>query len=331
MAGAIEGDTFIGSAAQQHRGLLRLSYPLEHGIVKDWDDMERIWQHVYSEELKIQSEEHPVLLTEAPLNPRANRQAAAQLMFETFNVPALYISIQAVLALYSSGRTTGMVLDSGDGVTHAVPVYGGFSVPQAIQRVDIAGRDVTEHLQRLLRRAGTNLYTSAEKEIVRNIKENHCYLAPDINREEKEWSDELSPTELYRLPDGQTIKLGPERFRGPEVLFSPHLIGSEADGVHQMVANAIARTDIDLRGALYESIVLSGGSTLTKGFGDRLLSELKVLAPRNTKLKIYAPPERKYSTWIGGSILAGLSTFKKMWVSVEDWNENPGLIHVKSM
>lgn len=332
---------------------------MEHGIVTDWDDMERIWQYVYSDELRILSEEHPVLLTEAPINPRANRETAAQVFFETFNVPALYLSIQAVLALYASGRTTGVVLDSGDGVSHSVPVYQGFAIPSAVQRIDVAGRDVTEYLQLLLRKSGTILQTSAEKEIVREIKERHCYLAIDPKREEKEWAmmgmDRLHPSlesltkmssdagasgdqssagslpNVFRLPDGRELRLGAERFRSAEILFSPYLVGSEYNGVHQMVSDSINRADLELRSDLYQSIVLSGGSTLTHGFGDRLLSELKTIAPKNTKIKIYAPPERKYSTWIGGSILAGLSTFKKMWVSVDEWHENPDIIHTKCM
>ncbi|KAA8900035.1 hypothetical protein TRICI_006256 [Trichomonascus ciferrii] len=340
MAGGLEGDTFIGGAAQEHRGLLKLRYPLEHGVVTSWDDMERIWSHVYTEELRILSEEHPVLLTEAPLNPRRNRDRCAQVMFETFNVPALYMSIQAVLALYASGRTTGLVLDSGDGVSHAVPVYGGFAMTTAIQRMDIAGRDVTEHLQTLLRRAGTVLETSAEKELVRDIKERLAYVSPDPRREERDYLDmlRLNPNPqandrdaVYRLPDGRELRLGPERFRAPEVLFAPHVVGSEAVGLPTLVGDAIMRADLDLRGALYESIVLSGGSTLYRGFGDRLIQELKHIAAPNTKIKAYAPPERKYSTWIGGSILAGLSTFKKMWVSVDDWHENPELIHSRCM
>ena len=152
MAGAAEGDFFIGERAQSMRGLLSLRYPLEHGVVTDWDDMERIWQYVYNEGLKAQTEQHPVLLTEAPLNPRANRDTAAQIFFEQFNVPAMNFSIQAILALYASGRTTGLVLDSGDGVTHAVPAINGFSVPSAIRRIDVAGRDVTEYLQLQLRK-----------------------------------------------------------------------------------------------------------------------------------------------------------------------------------
>jgi len=327
MAGAVEGDVFIGRKAQELRGLLKIKYPLEHGIVTDWDDMERIWQYIYSEELKTLSEEHPVLLTEAPLNPRKNRDQAAQIFFETFNVPALFTSIQAVLSLYSSGRTTGIVLDSGDGVTHAVPVYEGFAMPHAIRRVDIAGRDVTEHLQLLLRKAGYHFHTTAEKEVVRIIKEKTCYVALNPGKEEKDTSNKYDD---FILPDGSVIKLGAERFRAPEILFNPEIIGQEYSGIHQVVVDSINRADLDLRKSLFANVVLSGGSTLCKGFGDRLLNEVKKLALKDIKIKIFAPPERKYSTWIGGSILAALSTFKKMWVSAEEYQEDPDIIHKKT-
>lgn len=324
MAGALEGDVFIGRKAQEFRGLLKIKYPMEHGIVTDWDDMERIWNWVYAEELGTLSEEHPVLLTEAPLNPRTNRESAAQILFDTFNVPALYISVQAVLSLYASGRTTGIVLDSGDGVTHAVPVFEGFSMPHAIRRVDVAGRDVTEHLQLLLRKAGHYLHTTAEGEVVRAIKEKNCYVALNPHKEEKEAQ---SRTEIFRLPDGNTVALGSERFRAAEILFNPEIIGLEDAGVHQVVVDSINRVDMDLRKSLYSNIVLSGGTTLCTGYGDRLLNEVKRM--KDGKIKIYAPPERKYSTWIGGSILAGLNTFKKMWVSAEEYQEDPDIIHKK--
>ena len=211
MAGGLEGDVFIGQRAQELRGLLKIRYPLEHGIVTDWDDMEKIWHYVYENELKTLPEEHPVLLTEPPLNPRKNRDAAAQIMFETFNVPALYTSIQAVLSLYASGRTTGVVLDSGDGVSHAVPVFEGFAIPNSIRRIDVAGRDVTEQLQLLLRKNGHVLHTSAEKEVVRMIKEKVCYVSLDPKREEKDWMNSYHKSETksvdYALPDGHKIKV----------------------------------------------------------------------------------------------------------------------------
>lgn len=331
MLGSLEGDTFIGPRLQELRGLLKIKYPLEHGIVKDWNDMERIWSYIYNEELKIQSEDHPVLLTEAPLNPRANRDTAAQILFETLNVPALYLSVQAVLSLYASGRTTGIVLDSGDGVTHAVPVYEGFAIHNAIQRIDIAGRDVSQYLQLLLRKeTGLRLTSSAEMEIVKEIKERECHITPDPKKEAKDWQARQKRKE-YKLPDGQLVDLGTERWKCNEILFDPEIIGSESDGLHSMLVNSIGRVDLDLRTSLYSNIVLSGGTTVTKGFGDRLLREIKQIAVKDMKLKIYAPPERKISTWVGGSILASLSTFRKMWVSTEEYNENPDIVHTKCM
>ncbi|KAG4102635.1 Actin/actin-like protein [Neocallimastix lanati (nom. inval.)] len=326
MLGAAEGDCFIGKKAQEIRGLLKIKYPLEHGIVTDWGEMEKIWQYLYSEELKTSPEEHPVLLTEAPLNPVKNREEAAQILFETFNVPALYISIQAVLALYASGRTTGLILDSGDGVTHAVPVYEGFALKHSIRRIDLAGRDVTEHLQLLLRKSGCYFHTSAEKEVVRTIKEKTCYISQNPAKEEEQ---ENYKHDEYKLPDGNIIKLNSERYKAPEILFKPEIIGLEYPGIPQVIIDSITKSDLDLREKLYGSIVLSGGSTLYKGFCDRLLTELKNLAPKDVKIKMYSQPERKYSTWIGGSILSSLATFSKMYVTSDEYHENPNIIHEK--
>lgn len=318
MAGALEGDIFMGPKAEEHRGLLSIRYPMEHGIVTDWNDMERLWHYIYSkDQLQTIPEEHPVLLTEAPLNPRRNREKAAEIFFETFNVPALFISMQAVLSLYATGRTTGVVLDSGDGVTHAVPIYEGFAMPHSIIRTDIAGRDVTRYLRLLLRKEGYNFHTSAELEIVRTIKERACYLSINPHREETVETEKAS----YLLPDGTSFDIGPARFRAPELLFKPELIGEEYEGIHEVLTYAVMKSDMDLRKILYGNIVLSGGSTLFKGFGDRFLGEIKKLAPKEIKIKISAPQERLYSTWQGGSILASLDTFRKMWISKREYDE----------
>jgi len=332
MAGAVEGDNFVGKRAEELRGLLKIHYPLEHGVVTNWLEMEKIWKTAYNE-LRCAPEEHPVLLTEAPLNPRKNREMASEIFFETFNVPALFISIQAVLSLYASGRTVGVVFDSGDGVTNAVPIFEGFAMPNAIMRNDLAGRDITNHLQFLLRKSGHFFYTSSEREVVRGIKEASCYVSFDPNKEE-ETVDERTGRSIvhkYKLPDGNIIDIGSERFRAPEILFQPEIVGEECPGIHELLVNSIRRTDLDLRKTLFANIILSGGSTLFPGFGDRLLHEVKQLAPKDIKIKISAPPERKYSTWMGGSILASLTTFAKMWISSEEYEEDGvNVVHRKT-
>lgn len=333
----LDGDLLVGRTAEEHRGVLSLSYPLEHGVVTNWDDMEQIWRHVYGKaNLNVSSEEHPVLLTEAPLNPRKNRERAAEIFFEELNAPSLFVSPQATLSLYASGRTTGVVLDSGDGVTHAVPVYEGFSMPHAITRIDVAGRDVTEHLMLLLRRAGHVFHTSAEREVVRCIKEETCYVAFNPSKEEKLEAEHHNTAQSYKLPDGRVIDLGAERFRAPEVLFNPSIIGLEYRGVHECLADCIFKSDLDLRKTLFSQIVLAGGSTMYAGYGDRLLNEVRKLTQKATcgsvKIRISAPPNRKVLTWLGGSILASLATFKTMWITRAQFEEHgANILHERSL
>lgn len=336
MAGGLEGDNFIGRRAEEHRGLLSIKYPMEHGIVTDWNEMEKIWHYIYSkEQLQTFSEEHPVLLTEAPINPRQNRERTVEIFFETFNVPALFISIQAVLSLYATGRTTGIVLDSGDGVTQAVPIYEGFALPLAITRSDVAGRDVTRYLKLLLRKEGLIFNTTAEFEVVKTIKEKICFLTSNPQRSYDDRTVAGSAGELentsYILPDGRQVQIGVNpRLRAPEILFRPDIIGHEFEGVHGILVSSIEKADMDLRKIFYQNIVLSGGSTLFKGFGDRLLNEVKKIASKDLKIRISAPQERLYSTWIGGSILASLESFKRMWISRKEYDEEgPRIIHKK--
>ncbi|MFX1521258.1 MAG: actin, cytoplasmic 2 [Promethearchaeota archaeon] len=312
---------YIGEEALGLRGVLRLIYPVEHGVINDWEAMEKIWHYTFYNDMRVNPNEHPVLLTEAPLNPRANREKMTEVMFETFNVPAMYVSMQAVLSLYASGRTTGIVVDSGDGVTHIVPIYEGFAITHAISRVDLAGRDLTEYLRRLLRQRGYSLTSSAEREIVRDIKEKLCYVALDPEKEMKLAEKVSGMEKTYTLPDGQTLIIGQERFLAPEVYFNPGVIGSEAQPLDDAIYSAIMKCDVDLRRELYGNIVLSGGSTMFPGLKERMHKELTELVPEGVEIKIIAPPERRYSVWIGGSILASLRTFQKMWVTKKEYSD----------
>lgn len=376
MIGADYKDTYIGAEAQEFRLLLSLQNPIEHGIVTDWSSMEKIWHHTIYNELHVRSpEDLPVLITEAPLNPTSNREKMAQVFFETFNSPAVYVAVQSVLSLYSQGRTQGLAVDCGDGVMHVVPVIKGFSLTSAIMRSDLAGRDVTDHLAFLLRRDGHVFESSSEKQLVRIIKEKMCRVSLNPAKDESmaiigyntnTRAEEVTSTNItiaasrntndanlssiddksldtrinsqnssftsgsFKLPDGNIVVLGTTAFRAPEILFKPEIIGKECLGVQDLILQSVRKLDIESRGPMLQEVILSGGTTFFKGFGERLVSELKKGSGNgNNKIKIYAAPERKFSVWIGGSILSSLSSFRQLWVSNAEYQENPRIVHQK--
>ncbi|XP_078398564.1 actin, aortic smooth muscle isoform X4 [Cetorhinus maximus] len=286
-------DFYIGHDAQHMRGILSLHYPLEHGIVTNWDEIEKI-------------------------------------MFEVFNVPFSYVAMQAVLALYSSGRTTGITLDSGDGVTHTVPVYEGYSLPHAVQRLNLAGRDLTEYLRKLLKERGYSFNTSAEQEIVRDIKEKHCYVAEDYEAElgGLENGEELN----YTLPDGQIITIGNERFRAPEILFRPEVIGRDHYGIHESLLRAIILCDVDLRQTFAANIILSGGNTMLTGLSARVQKEISSMLPLDLSKYVHvtSPANRDFTVWSGGAALANSSAIECAWINREEYYEfGPKIVHRK--
>lgn len=310
---------FVGDEALHKKEALCLRRPIERGLIVGWDDMEELWRHLFEWELGVRASERPVLMTEPSLNPREARERMAAVMFETFQVPAFYLSDQAVLALYASACVTGLVVDSGDGVTCTVPIFEGYSLPHAVGRLLVAGRDVTEHLTRLLQAGGRTFPCALHKALVEDIKEKLCYVALEPERELSRRPEEV--LREYKLPDGNIVCIGDQLYQAPEALFAPEQLGVQSPGLSRMVSCSIGKCDADIQGTLYGEIVLSGGSTLFQGLDDRLLKELEQLATQGTPIKITAPPDRWFSTWIGASIVTSLSSFKQMWVTSADFQE----------
>ena len=323
----------IGEEPLKRRDLYQVKFPIERGIIKDWENMEKIWHYAFYNELKVPPEEHPVLLTEPPLSPKANREKIVQVMFETFGVPATYVSLQPLLTLISSGRTNGIVLDSGEGVSSIVPICEGIPLKHAMLRLHLSGADLTDYLLRLMTERGYYLETPSEQELAPDIKEKLCYAAIDYDEEIAAAAAAGSDAELekeYELPDGRKIILGDERFRCSEALFQPSLVGMPYAGFHQSIFNSINKCDMAMRRDLYNNIVLSGGTTLLSGFIERLEKELFSISPPTVELQLIGPPERKFSVWTGGSILSSLSSFQDMWIARQDYEEHgPSIVHKK--
>ena len=324
-------DEYLGEEALFRRVGLNLTYPIEHGVVKNWDDMQKIWEHSF-EQINVSPKDRPVLLTESVMNPKANSEKMTQIMFETFKTPGMYVSIQAILALYASGRTTGIVVNSGDGATTVVPVCEGLTVPHAVERLHLGGRDLSDYLTRLLLEKGYSIYSNSQREIVREAKEKVCYVAKDCAEELKKARSSSTLKKLYQLPDGKNIAIENERVLCPEALFDPSLVIPDTfyEGIHLTTYKSIMKCKEDIRNDFFKNIVLAGGSTMFPGFKDRLENEIVKLTPEETEVKVVASPERKYFAWIGGSILASLSSFKNMWITKEEYDESgPGIVHRK--
>lgn len=312
---------YVGDDAQtsSNRGRLTLIRPMERGVINKWEAIEKILHHIFATELYGGST-FPTLLTERVFTPTAQRDKLSELMFERFEVPALNFAMSEVLAVWAGGRNTALVVDVGEGAITVMPMHYGYIIRAGVVRANYGGADLTDYLQKLLTERGYYLNTSQEREIVRHIKESTCYVALDF---EADLRTSLCSTQLeksYELPDGQNITIASERFRCGEALFQPSLMGKELPGIHQLIEASINKIDMDVRWVLRGNINLAGGTTMLPGFADRLQKEMKNLSPTTAQVRVVAMPERKYSSWIGGSILASCTAPEK-WFSKEEYDE----------
>lgn len=327
-------DLMVGDEASALRSMLEINYPMENGIVRNWEDMCHVWDYTFGpSKMNIDPKECKILLTEPPMNPLRNREKMIEMMFEKYQFNGAYIAIQAILTLYAQGLLSGVVVDSGDGVTHICPVYEAFALSHLTRRLDIAGRDITRYLIKLLLLRGYAFNHTADFETVRIMKEKLCYIGYDLETEQKLALETTVLVQTYALPDGRVIKLGGERFEAPEVLFQPHLINVEGQGIAELVFNTIQSADIDMRSELYKHIVLSGGSTMYPGLPSRLEREIKQLYLERVlkndasklskfKIKIEDPPRRKDMVFTGGAVLAEVMKDKdSFWLSRKEYEE----------
>ncbi|KAL4192021.1 hypothetical protein AMTRI_Chr06g191940 [Amborella trichopoda] len=320
-------DIVVGEASAELRHQLDISYPVNNGIVQNWDDMGYVWDHAFFNELKIDPTECKILLTDPPLNPSRNREKMIETMFEKYSFTGVFIQIQAVLTLYAQGLLTGLVIDSGDGVTHVVPVVDGYSFPHLTKRMNVAGRHITSYLVDLLLRRGYAMNRTADFETVREIKEKLCYISYDYKREYQLGLETTILVKNYTLPDGRVIKVGTERFQAPEALFTPELIDVEGDGMADMVFRCIQEMDIDNRMMvclfLEKEILDRYLAVVLRGNRDGL---------KKLRLRIEDPPRRKHMVYLGGAVLAGImkshlppmqltKDAPELWISRQDYLE----------
>jgi len=331
-------DLMIGDEAQTHRSMLKLSHPIRDGVIQDWDDMEAVWERTFSQlgvgtnEMRSQRR---VVQTEAAHNPTKNRERIVETMFEKFGFGGLNVSVQAILALNSQGLTSGFVVDSGDGVTHLVPVSHGFVEPSLVKRIPIAGRHITDHLMKLLVGQGHPLNQEADFETVREMKQKLCYVAHDLEAERRLARETTVVDRSYTLPDSRTMRIGSERFEAPEILFNPGLAGRhDILGVAEQVYQTIqVEADINLRRDYFKSIVMSGGTTCFPGTSSRLERDLRRMylervcqgdkeRAKKFKVNVEDPPDRQSMVFLGASIYAAAaSQDSPWWISRAEYEE----------
>ncbi|XP_010124080.1 PREDICTED: actin-like protein 7A [Chlamydotis macqueenii] len=316
--GSNQKNTFVGRELQNSSIPLTPINPIRHGIVVDWNCVQDTLDFIFQTEMKIQPEDHAVLLSVPPLCSMTDKERYAEMMFEGLHVPAIHIAYQSHLSMYSYGKTSALVVESGHGASHVVPIYEGYATRSIIEKVDYAGLDITRYLMRLLNESG-NVFTEHQLNIVQDLKENCCYTSLDL---EQDLSLPVQKQQTnYVLPDGNIITVGRERFLCAEALFQPALLGSQQPGLLQLTLTCLKKCDADIRKKMVGNIVLCGGSTMMEGFANRFQMELARMCPRDN-LITSALPQRKASVWIGGSILASLPSFQELWVYRREYEEH---------
>ena len=320
MVGGQNKDFFVGFEAVAKSDLLNLRQPIENGLVTNWEDMERLWQHTFYNELLVVPEDHAIVLTEKPMCPRMNREKMIQIMFETFHVKGFYSGVQAVLALFSLGKTTGVVWDAGEGLSFIVPIYEGYGLPHAIMQSGISGLDLTKLLINMLVESGFDKDTLKIPE-VRAMKEQICTVALDYQAEIQKAEAVQSARTNFQLPDGVEVSYGTEAFRCPEALFTPSIAGSQSDGIQQLIHTSLEKCDIDVRKELYSTIMLSGGTSMFHDLPERMEKEIVALATPSMKVHVIATPERKNAVWLGGSVFGSLEAFPQMMIDHSEYQE----------
>eukprot|EP00760_Papus_ankaliazontas_P011905 PhM_4_TR15107/c0_g1_i1/m.63468/K05692/ACTB_G1; actin beta/gamma 1 len=307
--------------AHKARDRLSIIRPVDRGEVKDWDVMEKMLRSMYTDILKFEASEPnmPLLLSEAALVPREQRERLAQLLFENVGVQSLYFSLSPVMSLYSSGRTTGMVVEMGYGTCTTVPVFEGFGLFHSILQMKFAGSDLTQFMAETITKSGTKLAQADEKEVAAFVKEKLCEVPRDRETYHGLVADRDDTAE-YELPDGTKVVIGPQRYTLCEALFDPSLCGHDAKGIHQLAVDSTKKCDSDIGPSLYSNVMLAGGSSLFRGLADRLSRELTEAAPME-KVRVYAATERRNAAWVGGSIFASIPTFQEMWITKTEYEE----------
>lgn len=309
-------DLYIGKDVLEKKDILNLTYPVKHSSVQNWEEIERIFHNIFFNDLVVDPTQHFVALTQSPLEKRSNKEKLMEMMFETFTARGIYLANSSVMSLFATGRTTGTVIESGLNQTFVSPIYEGYSLPYCIQKMPIGGEEITNFLITNLKERGHELPATKEFEVAQEMKEKVCFLSSDFQQELNSTS-----RKPYEMPDGSVINLTIERFRTPEALFQPMLIGKEGPGIQELTYNAIMSCDGDIRKELFGNIVLSGGNTMFPKIKEKVWRDVKALAPSNIEAKVKAPPERKNLAWIGTAILTSLSGFK-MWVTKQEYEES---------